>query len=112
VTVVETFFSVDVLEMERATAFYAQTFGGTIMFASPQWTSIRIAGVRVALALATNGPPRRIGLHFAVDDLSAACGDVDRAGGRIVTAPTEVAPSVVIAEVADREGNTFTLTQR
>jgi predicted enzyme related to lactoylglutathione lyase len=109
--VTETFFSVDVCEMDRATAFYVQALGATVLFATPQWTSIKIAGVRIGLALSPAHKERRTGLHFSVDDLPAACAEVERAGGRLVMAPTEVAPDVVIAETSDRDGNTFTLKQ-
>jgi hypothetical protein len=37
--------------MERGIAFYVCAFGAEVVFASPTWTSLRIAGVRLALAL-------------------------------------------------------------
>ena len=110
-TVLETFFSVEVADMRRATAFYAEAFGATVTFASPAWSSLRIAGVRVGLALVPQHQASRIGLHFAVDDLARTRGDVERAGGRVVVATLEVAPGVVTADVADTEGNTFMLSQ-
>jgi predicted enzyme related to lactoylglutathione lyase len=108
-TVTETFFSVDVGDMERATAFYVAALGARVSFPSPRWTSLHIAGVRIGLFLHPERVAGRIGLHFAVDDLAAACADIERAGGRIVTPATEVAPGVVIANVADSEGNVVTL---
>jgi predicted enzyme related to lactoylglutathione lyase len=109
--VTETFFSVGVADMQRATTFYGQAFGATVMFASPGWSSLYIAGVRVALALDPAHRPGRIGLHLAVTDLGPARADLERAGGRVVQPPAEVAPGVVVAEVVDTEGNIFTLTQ-
>lgn len=108
-TVTETFFSVDVDDMARATAFYAGAFGAEVIFASPMWTSLRIAGVRLGLYRSPAHAATHIGLHFAVSDLAAARADVVRAGGHIVTASLEVAPGVVIATVTDTERNTFTL---
>lgn len=105
----ETFFSVDVGDMDRATEFYVGAFGAEVMFATPGWSSLRIAGVRIGLFLNPVRAAGRIGLHFAVDDLTAACAGVERAKGAIVTAAREVAPGVVIADVADTEGNSFTL---
>jgi predicted enzyme related to lactoylglutathione lyase len=111
VKVAETFFSVEVGDMSRATAFYAAALEATVAFTSPAWSSLRIAGVRVGLAAVAHPAGGKTGLHFAVSDLTAARADVERAGGRVVAAAVEVAPGVVIAEVADTEGNVFTLTQ-
>jgi predicted enzyme related to lactoylglutathione lyase len=112
VTVAETFFSIEVRDMPRATAFYVQALGATVMFASPGWSSLRIAGVRLGLALNLDGAASRGGLHFAVTDLDVARAAVEHAGGRAIGAPTEVAPGVVVCEVADTEDNRFTLTRR
>jgi predicted enzyme related to lactoylglutathione lyase len=109
--VTETFFSVAVLDMERATAFYVGAFGATVLFASPRWTSLRIAGVRIGLALNEDGGGGPIGLHFAVDDLAAAGVAVERAGGEVASSRVEVAPGVVVCRVTDTEGNTFVLTR-
>jgi predicted enzyme related to lactoylglutathione lyase len=108
----ETFFSLAVADMARATAFYVAALGASVAFASAGWSSLHIAGVRVGLALAPAHAAGRTGLHFAVDDLAAARADVERAGGRIVAPALELAPGVVVAEVTDSEGNLFTLTQR
>jgi predicted enzyme related to lactoylglutathione lyase len=107
----ETFFSVEVQDMRRATAFYVDALGATVAFASPGWTSLRIAGVRVALSLNPGHAASRVGLHFVVGDLAAARADVERAGGQSVGAPIEVGPGVIIADVTDSEGNTITLSR-
>ena len=65
-TVTETFFSVGVGDMQRATAFYVQALGANVMFSSPGWSSLRIAGVRMALHLDPAHGGGRMGLHFAV----------------------------------------------
>jgi len=109
VIVTETFFSVGVIDMQRATDFYTRALGATVAFATVQWTSLRIAGVRVGLARDPAHAPTRTGLHFAVADLAAALAAIAAANGRIATEPTEVAPGVVIAEAVDTEGNTITL---
>jgi predicted enzyme related to lactoylglutathione lyase len=109
-TVTETFFSVAVIDMQRATAFYVKALGATVAFASPSWSSLHIAGVRLGLALSPGHAATKTGLHFAVSDLEVALAGVEHAGGRVVAAPTEVAPGVVVAELADTEDNTFTLS--
>jgi predicted enzyme related to lactoylglutathione lyase len=108
-TVTETFFSVEVRDMSRATAFYVAALGATVTFATPGWTSLRVAGVRIGLALSPGAAGSRGGLHFAVTDLEAARAEVERAGGRSLGSPMEVAPGVLIADAMDTEGNTFTL---
>jgi predicted enzyme related to lactoylglutathione lyase len=112
VTVSETFLSISVCDMERATAFYMNALGATVLFTSPRWSSVTIAGVRIGLALVSKCEARHTGLHFAVSDLAAACAEVERAGGRTVRASVEVAPGVVVADVEDSEGNVVVLTQR
>ena len=112
VTVTETFFSVEVTDMARASGFYAAALGAEVVFASPGWSSLRIAGVRLGLALSPQATGTRCGLHFAVGDLGAARSEIERAGGRLIGGATEVAPGVFVADVTDTEGNTFTLAQR
>jgi predicted enzyme related to lactoylglutathione lyase len=112
VVVTETFFSVEVRDMDRASAFYVGALGAVVVFASPGWSSLRIAGVRLGLASNPVHPGVRGGLHFAVSDLLEACAEVERAGGRVLAPSIEVAPGVVVADVTDTEGNGFVLTQR
>ena len=110
--VVETFFSIEVDEMERAVAFYVDALGATVSYATPRWTSLHAAHVRIGL-FANPGHARGIiGLHFVVDDLDEACRAVERAGGTIATPAREVAPSVVVADATDTEGNTFAMRQQ
>lgn len=109
--VTETFFSVEVRDMQRATRFYVAALEAALLFASPPWTSLRIGGVRVALFLHPGMRAGPVGLHFVVRDLSAARAEVERAGGGVVGPSLEVAPGVVIASVTDTEGNAFTLRQ-
>ena len=109
-SVTEAFFSVDVEDMQRATAFYVNAFGATVVFSSARWSSLRIAGVRIGLAQVPEGAASRVGLHFAVSDLANASAAVERAGGCVASTPMEVAPGVVIVRVTDTEGNTFTLS--
>jgi predicted enzyme related to lactoylglutathione lyase len=109
VTVTEMFVSIHVADMQRATAFYVDAFGANVSFPSPTWSSLKIAGVRLGLFHHAEHPGGRTGLHLVVDDLAAALTAVERAGGRIVVAPIEVAAGVVIAEVVDSEANLVTL---
>jgi predicted enzyme related to lactoylglutathione lyase len=107
----ETFFSVDVRAMGRAARFYVDALGAAVAFESPGWSSLRIAGVRVALFLSPEHQAGAIGLHFVVHDVLATEAAVERAGGRVLASSVEVAQGVVISTVADTEGNAFTLRQ-
>jgi len=109
-TVVETFFSLEVTDMQRATDFYVAALGATVSFASPLWSSLHIAGVRLGLFLHPPHTPTKIGLHFVVADLASTCAAIARASGRIGP-PAEVAPGIVLVDATDTEGNTFTLRQ-
>jgi predicted enzyme related to lactoylglutathione lyase len=108
-TVTETFFAIEVADIHRATAFYRRALGAEILFESARWTSIRLAGVRLGLALVPGHTGGRNGLHLAVTDLPAAREAITAAGGVATAAPVEVAPGVVIVEVGDTEGNRFIL---
>ena len=110
--VVETFFSVDVGDMQRATRFYCDAFGATIIAALPFWTSLHIADVRIGLFLHPERTRGRIGLHFAVDDLEEAHAMIGRAGGRVVIEKQEVAPGVFGSEIEDTEGNLLSVRAR
>jgi len=110
--VVETFFSIAVQDMNRATNFYVTAFGAAVSAALPFWSSLHIASVRLGLALVLDHAGGTTGLHFAVVDLPDARASVERAGGRVVRPSVEVAPGVVVSDVTDTEGNVFTLTQR
>jgi predicted enzyme related to lactoylglutathione lyase len=110
--VVETFFSLAVRDMQRATAFYVTVFGAAVSAALPFWSSLHVAGVRFGLALVPEHVGGTTGLHFAVVDLADAAASVERAGGRVVRASVEVAPGVVVSDVTDTEGNGFTLVRR
>ena len=102
--ITETFFALPVTDMDRATRFYV-ALGAVVKAATPGWTSLLVAGVRVGLY---PGTPGFSGLHFAVDDLGATCAEIERAGGR-GGAPFEAAPGLMLAVVTDCEGNTLTL---
>jgi len=111
VAVTEAFFALHVADMVRATAFYVDALGASVTFASARWSSLTIAGVRVALFLDPERTATLVGLHFVVSDLTTTSTAIARAGGRVIAAAIDAAPGVVIAEVSDTEGNAFTLRQ-
>jgi predicted enzyme related to lactoylglutathione lyase len=106
----ETFLSIPVADMERARRFYVGAFDASVQYESPVWSSLRIAGVRLGLSASPHDAGSRTGLHFVVDDPALACEAIVSAGGEVVAQPSEVQPGVVLADVADTEGNIFTLS--
>jgi predicted enzyme related to lactoylglutathione lyase len=106
----ETFLSIGARDMARATAFYGEAVGAVVMYGSPGWSSLRIAGVRLGLFLHPEHPGGRAGLHFVVADLATTRATIERAGGRVAP-PVEVAPGVVTVDATDTEGNTFTIRE-
>ena len=111
ITVTETFFSVEVLDMRRATAFYVKALGARVTFASPGWSSLMIAGVRIGLALKARHEGAATALHFAVYDLERTGAQIEQAGGSVSPSPVELTPGVVLVRCRDSEANTFTLTR-
>jgi predicted enzyme related to lactoylglutathione lyase len=107
VTVTEAFFAVPVVEMERTTNFSVTAFDADVAYASTDWSSPWIAGVRVALSREPDRTGTGIGLHSNVDDLATACRAVANAGDRVVEGPFEPQEGVTIARVADTETNEF-----
>jgi predicted enzyme related to lactoylglutathione lyase len=107
--VTETFFVFSVADMNRAVAFYSESLRAATRWTSPRWSSLEVAGVRIGLFADPTHGGGRMGLHFSVTDLDAACASVVRAGGKIVAAASQVAPNVFVAEIADTEGNIFSL---
>ena len=108
-SVAETFLSLGVADMDRAATFYSTSLGAVVKWASPRWSSLELAGVRIGLFGNPVHGGGRVGLHFAVTNLDAACASIEQAGGKIVCPASQVAPGVLVAEVCDTEGNIFSL---
>jgi hypothetical protein len=70
-SVQEVFFYIYVGDVQRAETFYVDALGATVDFASPAWSSLVIAGVRVALVLRKH-ETSSTGMHFLVDDVAFA----------------------------------------
>lgn len=107
--VTRTYFMLNVDQMDRAVAFYKEVLGPVIRYESETWTEIKIGDATVALH-AGGGSPKPSGLTVEVLDLDEACDAVRRMGGQVVDGPLEQG-SATLAEVADSEGNGFTLVR-
>jgi predicted enzyme related to lactoylglutathione lyase len=111
-TVLEVKFMVMAADMERATAFYRDTIGLTVKFSSPYWTELTFGDAVVALHGGGEGAEQETGLGFVVDDIHAACQQLVAGGGRVVMDPeAREQEGIMLASVADPEGNLFSLSQ-
>ena len=107
------YFMVMVQDMDRAVAFYNEVMGLELKLHSRNWSELGSDHAVVALHAGGDGEYRITGLGFTVADLAAACKEVNNGGGRIINPPEErTGEGIILAHVADSEGNGFSLTQR
>jgi hypothetical protein len=85
--------------------------GATVIYASPRWSSLRIARVPINLFLNSEHLAAKVGLHFVVSNLAAARAAIERAVASSAGPSTEAAPGTIIVGANDTEDNTFTLRQ-
>ena len=112
--VTKTGFMLGANDMDRALRFYKDVIGLHVGFESPEWSEMTYGDATVALH---GGKPStdldRTGLYFYVDDIEAACKEVEAAGGRVIAPPNaNQEEGIVLAELADTEGNGFGLCQQ
>jgi predicted enzyme related to lactoylglutathione lyase len=112
-TVTKAYFMLHVVDMDRAAAFYREGVGLDVRFVSPEWSEFAWGDATVALHGGASSTERRVtGLGFEVDNLEAACKRVAAAGGAIVTPPSDrPGEPIRLADVADTEGNVFSLAE-
>ena len=100
-------------DMERATAFYTGVLGFEAGYTSEMWTELARGGAGIALhGGADEGGERQTGVCISVGDLQEACREVAAGGGRVTQEP-ERRPGepIMLARVADTEGNVLSLDQ-
>lgn len=102
----------NVVEMDRAVAFYRDGLGLGVAMQMPFWSELTCGAQRIALHPGGDGARRDSGINFAVDDLEAECARCAAAGG-VIEAPPEERPrqKIKIATARDPEGNVFYLVQ-
>ena len=107
-----TFFVMLVQDMDRAVGFYRDVVGLELKSQSPYWTEFVFNSSLLVLHGGGAEDYRETGLVFQIDDIDAACREVEVGGGRVVIAPREGGgQGVMLANVADTEGNGFTFSQ-
>jgi predicted enzyme related to lactoylglutathione lyase len=99
-------------DMDRGIAFYRDVIGLKPAFTSPYWSELLFGDAIVALHGGGNGEFNPTGLSFQVEDVEAACREVEAGGGTIRMAPeSRPGEPIKLAHVTDPEGNGIGLTQ-
>ncbi len=99
-------------DMERAIAFYRDVIGLELRVNYGGWAELGGEQAVVALHGGGDGEYRSTGLSFTVADVDAACDEVSAGGGRVVQPPAvRAGEGIILAFLADTEGNGFMLTQ-
>ena len=107
------YFMLMAQDMDRAVKFYSDVIGLEVKHHTENWSELGDDDSVIALHSGGDGEYRLTGLGFAVSDVAAASGEVTSGGGRVVELPAErQGEGIILARLADPEGNGFTLTQR
>jgi predicted enzyme related to lactoylglutathione lyase len=99
-----------VADMDRAVAFYRDTVGLTLKFASPGWSEFATGSTTLALHPASDQNPAgttHLGLH--ADDVAGVHRALISAGVRFTREPTPE-HGVTLAEFVDSEGARVSLS--
>jgi len=109
-TVTRTYFMLDVADMTRAVDFYRKVLGPVVIrHESESWSELKVGETTVALHASTTPTPKVTALAIEVEDLRACYDAVLRHGGQVLVGPITEPNGHLSYEVADTEGNTFTL---
>ena len=99
-------------DMARAIAFYSNVIGLELRVNYGGWAELGTEDAVVGLHGGGDGEYRSTGLSFTVANVTAACDEVTAGGGRVVQPPeARAGEGIVLAFLADTEGNGFMLTQ-
>ena len=102
-----------VTDMDRAVAFYRDTFGLRPGVESPYWSELAFGDAALALHAGAAAAVRDTGLALQVDDLDEACALVLTHGGQVLSNPEDrPEEGIRLATVADPEGNRFSVGQQ
>ena len=99
-----------VADMDRAVAFYRDTLGLTLKFASPGWSEFATGATTLALHPASDANPAgttHLGLH--ADDVASMHRALTKAGVRFTRDPTPE-HGITLAEFVDSEGARVSLS--
>lgn len=99
-----------VADMDKAIAFYRDTFGLKLRFATPGWSEFDTGGVTLALhAASEKNPPGRVELGFTAPDLPGVYA-AREAAGLTFTRPPVDEHGTLLANILDCEGAEVSLS--
>jgi catechol 2,3-dioxygenase-like lactoylglutathione lyase family enzyme len=93
-----------VADMDKAVAFYRDTFGLTLTFATPFWSEFDTGTTTLALHPASEAnPPGRVQLGFTTSDLPGVYAAREAAGLSFTQAPVDE-HGTLLSRILDCEG--------
>jgi predicted enzyme related to lactoylglutathione lyase len=99
-----------VADMDRAVAFYRDTFGLKLRFQTAEWTEFETGPVTLALHAASEAnPPGKVQLGFATRELHAAYAAREAAGLTFTQPPTDT-HGATLARILDCDGAEISLS--
>jgi catechol 2,3-dioxygenase-like lactoylglutathione lyase family enzyme len=99
-----------VADMDKAVAFYRDTFGLKLKFATPFWSEFDTGATTLALHPASErNPPGRIQLGFATPDLPGVYAAREAAGLTFTQAPVDE-HGTLLSRILDCEGAEISLS--
>ncbi len=99
-----------VADMDKALAFYRDTFGLTVKFATPFWSEFDTGDVTLALHPASaDNPAGSTQIGFSAPDLPAVYAGREAAGLRFAEAPREE-HGTLLSQILDCEGAKVSLS--
>ena len=110
-----------VSDMQRSTAFYRDTLGLPLKFATPGWTEFDLGSIKLALHRSNGGAmPAQSGrpaasvahLAFVVDNLQELYDDLQARGMHFSLAPEKQVTGNTLAVMHDPDGFGITLQQQ
>lgn len=100
-------------DMERASRFYTQVLGGTVLRQNPHICEIQVAGGIIGIHGGGEGTRTWTGLSFQVPDVVAGAAEIVAGGGLLVREPEpEDDEPPHLAMCVDTEGNEIMLTRK
>lgn len=99
-------------DMKRAIAFYRDVLGFEEVFVSDYWSELRFGDAILAFHGGHNGSRNITGLSLQFADVLEAAERIDKAGGRIIEAPSQrEGEPILLGRYRDPEGNEVFITQ-
>lgn len=99
-------------DMDRAVAFYRDTMGFEESFSSPHWSELNFGDAILGIHGGGDGSRNMTGLSLQYGDVKAAFESAVSAGAESIEPPVQrEGEPIILATIADPEGNVIMLTQ-